>query len=446
MNLLHNRNYLLLRFAWSISSFGTQVQSFAFSLYVLSVTGSAMQFSVTLCMQVLPYILFAPFSGFIADRFNRKIQVILYDGLSAVIVLGLLLLHRVTGGLPVPIIYASVFALSSVEAFFSATAACLLQAAVDPADYIKQKSVDTTVSSLVTICVPAVAGVLYNFFGLTAVLIINILSFLVSAGMEGMIHLPSYRPDSPSASAASFFSSIRYGFQYIRRSVFIRSFLLVLSALNFILAGTDIGLMTVSQNLMRLSPAMIGVENSVISVGTLASAVLCAFLNKKISGIRIRSVISIVVLTNCAAFLLIGLWLKTVYHFYPLFINVLIFMILNLIIVVSNGFLSITLSAQFQNHVPNDMMGRIVSFVNAALLTSTPLGEVVSGLMLSKFESSFAYFVNGALCAALLALCRFSRIQEPVAQNAPNKPVIPAERQKSHTIEKKNPVEPERYE
>lgn len=109
MSLLRNRNYLLLRTAWSISSFGTKVQSFAFSLYVLAITGSAVQFSITLCMQMLPIVLFAPFSGFAADRLNRKVQIVLYDILSALTVTVLLFLYLLNGKLSVLLIYACVF-------------------------------------------------------------------------------------------------------------------------------------------------------------------------------------------------------------------------------------------------------------------------------------------------------------------------------------------------
>mgnify|MGYP002407095729 FL=1 len=150
---------------------------------------------------------------------------------------------------------------------------------------------------------------------------------------------------------------------------------------------------------------MIGIENSVISVGTLASAVSCTFLNKKLKNVKLSFIISADILTTCIAFLLMGVWLKAFYGFFSTTANVLLFMLLNLIIVVANGFLSINLSAQFQSNVPNELMGRIGSFVNAALLVSTPLGEVVSGLMLSKFSYSSAYFAGGAFCTLLFVYC-----------------------------------------
>lgn len=401
MGLIHNRNYILLRSAWSISSFGTNMQSFAFSLYVLAVTGSAMQFSLTLCMQILPNILLAPFSGFVADRFNRKMQVILYDCLSAAVVLILFFVYLSSGNLPVAFIYSGVFILSSINTFFNATAGCLMQASVDPADYIKQKSVDTTISSLIAIFVPAAAGMLYSFCGLTIVLLINAVSFFFSAVLESLIRLPDCGMISSSPSAGSFFDSIKDGFQHIRTSPFILSFLVILSALNFILPGVDIGLMTVSQKLMRLSSSAIGFENAAISAGTLASAVLCGFLNKRLEKAGLGPIITGDLLATCAAFLVIGVWLKAFYGILPPAANVSIFVLLNLVIVIANGFLSINLSAQFQRNVPNELMGRIGAFVNASLLVSTPLGEIMSGFLLGQFPYCVTYFTEGILCVLL---------------------------------------------
>ena len=114
MALLKNRNYLLLRTGWSVSSLGTQLQSFAFSLYVLAVTGSATQFSVTLCMEVLPMILFAPLCGYLSDRFDRKKQVIGYDLLCAATVFAFYFIDRANGKLEIYQIYACVFLLLSL--------------------------------------------------------------------------------------------------------------------------------------------------------------------------------------------------------------------------------------------------------------------------------------------------------------------------------------------
>lgn len=401
MNLLKNRNYLLLRSAWSLSSFGTKIQSFAFSLYVLAVTGSALQFSAALGVQMLPYILFAPFSGYAADRYNRKLQVILCDALSAAAVLSLLGCFLAEKRLSVSLIYAGVFLLSGIDSFFNAAASGLIQSAVAPADVLNQKSVDTTLSSLLSILTPAAAGTLYAFFGLGPVLAANALSFLLSAGLESRIRQPSLCRSDSAEKPAAFLCAVREGLRYTRGNPFIRSFLLVLSALNFILPGVEIAFMTVSQQLLRLNPAVIGALNSVISAGALGGALLCALLGRRVERAPFRAIVTADLLATGAAFLLLGVWAGALRDILLPFGSLLLFTLLNFAVVAANGFLSVNLSARFQRAVPNDIMGRTGSFVNAALLVSTPLGQVFSGFLLGRFPAFAAYLSECLLCAAL---------------------------------------------
>ena len=46
--------------------------SFALSLYVLQITGSALNFAITLILGTIPMIVMNPFAGVIADKVNKR--------------------------------------------------------------------------------------------------------------------------------------------------------------------------------------------------------------------------------------------------------------------------------------------------------------------------------------------------------------------------------------
>lgn len=396
---------MLLRVAWSISGMGDQLQSFAFALYVLAVTGSATKFSVSLCMQVLPMILFSPFSGYISDRFDRKKQIILYDVLSGLTVFLFFFLYIIQGSLKVYQIYLCVFALSTYQTFFNAAASCVIQTVVNPADCTKQKSVDSTISSIITVVTPAISGVLFGVFGLAAILIINCISFFLSAVIEIFLHLPIAESAQQLIEKNAFICSLREGLHYMRKSPFIVSFLFTLSILNFIMPCVEIGLMTVSQKLLRLSPTMIGVESSVLSFGLLGAALFCGIMQKKLAEVSLTRIIIRSVLENTVVFFLIAIWLCFFYRLIPFIPNIIIFTVLNFAITLFTGILGINMNAQFQRQVPNELMGRTVSFVNAILTSATPLGQVTAGLLMGGLPYYAAYLMEGMLC---LLLCVFS--------------------------------------
>ena len=401
MSLLKNQNYLLLRTGWSISDLGSQLQNFAFSLYVLSITGSAVKFSVTLCMQILPMIIFAPLSGYVADRLNRKIQIILYDLLSSATAISFFMLYELNGTLKVYQIYLCVVILSILQTFFRSVATCLAQTIVDPADYTSQKSLDTTLSSFTLILAPALAGVLFGFSSLRIILLINVASFLISAAMEALLRVPTVQTDIPKQARRNFLPSLLEGFHYIRKSPFILSFLFILSLLNFILPGVEIGVTVISKNGMHLGSATIGIENSVLSIGLLAGAIFSGLLGKRMESFGLKRIVRFSILITAVAFLTICLWLLLAYQFLPLILNVVVFVSMNLVIMMTQSILSVNLSAQFQRLVPNEMMGRVNATVNSIIVACAPLGQITAGLLMEGIPYYIVYLVEGLLCFLL---------------------------------------------
>lgn len=82
---MKNKNFIIVVLGQIISLLGNSVQRFAMSLYILDITGSAAIFSTILAVSTIPYIIFAPLAGFLADTINRKKIMVCLDILSAAI-------------------------------------------------------------------------------------------------------------------------------------------------------------------------------------------------------------------------------------------------------------------------------------------------------------------------------------------------------------------------
>ena len=59
----------------TVSIFGSSIYSFALGLYVLQITGSALNFAITLILGTIPMIVMNPFAGVIADKVDKKLVV-----------------------------------------------------------------------------------------------------------------------------------------------------------------------------------------------------------------------------------------------------------------------------------------------------------------------------------------------------------------------------------
>ena len=84
------KNFHLMVFGQIISILGSALLRFALSLYVLDSTGSESLFATMFAISNIPLLL-APLGGAVADRFNRRNLMVLFDFTSSAIVLCLIL-------------------------------------------------------------------------------------------------------------------------------------------------------------------------------------------------------------------------------------------------------------------------------------------------------------------------------------------------------------------
>ncbi len=72
------RNICLYSIAKTVSLFGSSIYSFTLGLYVLQITGSALNFAISLILGTIPMIVMNPFAGVIADKVDKKETGYLY--------------------------------------------------------------------------------------------------------------------------------------------------------------------------------------------------------------------------------------------------------------------------------------------------------------------------------------------------------------------------------
>ncbi len=101
------RNICLYVIGKTVSIFGSSIYSFALGLYVLQITGSALNFAITLILGTIPMIVMNPFAGVIADKVDKKL-VICMDLLNGCLLIAVYIVSS-NYGLNLFIIYATTF-------------------------------------------------------------------------------------------------------------------------------------------------------------------------------------------------------------------------------------------------------------------------------------------------------------------------------------------------
>ena len=125
LNLLKNRNFALLMAGKAVSLLGSDMQQFALSLYVLSITGSATIFASMLAISILPRLILSPIAGVFGDWFDRKRSIVTMDMVNSMLIGSYAVYFYLSGELSIFSIYLLVILLEITEIFFGAAMAAV---------------------------------------------------------------------------------------------------------------------------------------------------------------------------------------------------------------------------------------------------------------------------------------------------------------------------------
>ena len=101
---MENRNIYLFASGKAVSILGSSIFSFAIGLYVLKLTGSALNYAMTLMLSVIPMVVISPIAGVIADRVSKKWLVSGMDFINSILFAALFILS-IYRELTLPVIY-----------------------------------------------------------------------------------------------------------------------------------------------------------------------------------------------------------------------------------------------------------------------------------------------------------------------------------------------------
>src|SRR6266700_5407263 len=172
----------------TISNLGSSVTLFALPLLVYKITGSALNLGITTAAEFLPYLLFGLILGAWTDRVDRKRMMIGTDIARALIIASIPLLSAF-GLLTVWWIYIVAFIHATLTICFEAGEFAAIPSLVNRDDLVTANGRIQASYSGASIAGPLLAGVLVTVVPLTALMLIDALSFLVSSFSLALIRI-----------------------------------------------------------------------------------------------------------------------------------------------------------------------------------------------------------------------------------------------------------------
>lgn len=233
---LWNKDTVLMLQGHAVSALGDILYSVAIGYWVYEKTGSSALMGVMSSISMFMTMFVMPFSGSIIDKCSRKLIIVGMDALRGVIMLALGIL-AFADSLSVPVVLAAAFLASACSVFFSPAVSTLMLDIIPHDDMVQGQSVFSGVNSFINLVGKAVSGALVALLGVPLIILINGVSYLISAFSELFITVPKTVHQGEKITLRGIFSDFGVAIRETLRNRYLRLFVPSALILNLLGAG-----------------------------------------------------------------------------------------------------------------------------------------------------------------------------------------------------------------
>ena len=195
------KNFYKLWLGELISNIGSGMTAFALSVYVYEKTGSVSYISLITLLSFMPSIILSPIGGLLADRYDRRLLMIIGDLFSGLGLIYILWNIQAEENSIVPIFvgitFSSIFT-SLLEPSYRATLTDIL----DEENYAKASGLIQAAGSAKYLISPVIAGMILSVADIRVILLLDILTFITTCLMIFLVRksmnseMQNYKKDS----------------------------------------------------------------------------------------------------------------------------------------------------------------------------------------------------------------------------------------------------------
>lgn len=378
------KKFLMLWSGELISSIGSGMTAFALSVYVYQTTGSATYVSLITLLAYLPTMLLSPLGGVLADRYDRRLLMIIGDLFSG---LGLAyVLWNIQAGsdsmLPifVGVTFNAVF-VALLEPSFRATITELLT----EEEYARASGMVQIAGNAKFLISPALAGILLAVADIRLILLFDIGTFLITVTTVAIVRKSVGK--TVKTEKQSIVKEMRFGFAEINKNKSIRTLVILMSFVCFF-----VGILQTLTSPMVLAVSnaeTVGIMESLCAVGMLLGSVFIGILG-------IKKNYSTVL---CVAGIFSGIFIALTGVNKSIFVTgagVFLFFL-------ALPFMNTSADVLIRKNIPNEIQGRVWGIISLLSQTGTVLAYASSGVLADYvFEPMFSN--SGVLADSIGAL------------------------------------------
>lgn len=391
---LRVRNFRIYVSAHAVASTGTWMQNIALEWLVLELSGSPAAVGIAMACQFLPMLLLGMYGGVIADRYPKRVVLMVTQSLNGILSAVLAVL-TITGQIRVEHVYLFALAAGLVFVVDNPTRQVFVNEVV-PERYVRNAiALNAAVFQTSRLVGPAVAGVMIATVGSGWAFAANAVSYLAPIAGLLLIRSADLIRTPPVERAPG---QLRSALRYVAERPHVAWTIVLVGVVGTFGLKFPVVLTAMADETFAGGAQLYGLFNVVLAVGSVAGAL--------IAGGRTHPRLRTIVLTGAAfgaaqfaAALAPGL---------GAFLAALVVMG-----VVNLAFQAMA-NSSVQSWVDADVRGRVMSLYMLAFVGGTPLGGPVIGWITDAFGARTGMAVSGliplfAAVAVAYVLARHTR-------------------------------------
>ena len=262
---------------------GTWMDQVTRGWLIYELTNSPVQLGLVRGVQAIPILLLSPLAGSIADRYQRKMQVIVAQVLDGLMYATLALLI-VTDMIQSWHVYATAFGSAVVQAFQQPARAAMIADAVPPSHLTNAIGLNAIVFNVTRTLGPALAGLLIAMFGTAGSYTVQAAFYLLATASTVPLRPGQRAPRSSHDHSAkvSFGHSIIEGWKFSWRNETVRTGLLITMFASLFIIPYRTLLPVFARDILEVGPTGQGLLLTAMGFGGLCSAILIASLGDRL--------------------------------------------------------------------------------------------------------------------------------------------------------------------
>jgi len=345
--------------------------------------------TIAMVSAFIPTFFITPFAGVWADRHNRKTLMIIGDLSVAAITLALFFAFRF-GFSSVWIVIAALALRALGQGIQSPSVSAFLPQICKPEWLMRVNSINSAAQSAMMLAAPAIGGVLYKFFPLEVIFIIDVITAIIAVTILKLFvknEKQKYAAKGENGEKNAYFADMRLRLKYVFEHKYLRRVFYYLAPAILFIAPVAILFALIITKKFGGDETQLAINDTVFAIGMLAGSGLMmiwgGFKNKT------KTIALGFALTGAAT---IG---------YALVPSFWWFLALTVLVGISMPLFNTPLHVLIQKKTDGEYLGRVMSLSTMLNSVGLPLGLVVFGPMADWIGIELVFIITGAAILAI---------------------------------------------